>query len=90
MAEENTKKTKLALKSFVLKDENSTQLILAHKQISENEHYVFTRGETEKDKLRCFRLELVEGEHYHAVEVLNLGQMAEVARVMSEAVQENQ
>lgn len=77
------KKKKLALKSFVLADENnSEQLILAHKQFSETEHFVFTHGENTHDKLRCFCLTQVEGENYRVQEVLNPKYIAEVAQVM--------
>lgn len=81
--EESTKKTRLALKSFTLADENnSRQLILAHKQFGENDHFVFTHGENANGKLRCFRLSLVEGESYRAQELLNPQSIADVAQLM--------
>ena len=74
------KKKKLALKSFTIDD--SEQLILAHKQISENEHFVFTHGENEHDKLRCFCLVQLEGDNYRVQEVLNPQYVADVAQAM--------
>lgn len=86
----NEKKKKLALKSFVLADENnSEQLILAHKQISETEHFVFTHGEDAHDKLRCFCLTQMEGESYRVQEVLNPKHISEVAQAMGVAQDTN-
>lgn len=89
-SQENPKKTKLALKSFVLGTDNSRQLILAHKQFDENEHFVFTQGENANDKLRCFRLTQTQGANFQVYEVVNPQRIAEIAQFLGVDEQEIQ
>lgn len=80
--EQKKAREQLGLKSFNLGAEG-IQVILAHKQINDVEHIVFTQGEQPNAKLRCFKLSRVdEKNHYHAEEYLNAAQIADAARIL--------
>lgn len=83
MMTDETNVNELGLKSFELAPEQGgTQVILAHKQISAQEHLVFTHGDNENDRLKCFKLSHLDGERFRAIQLVQPEAIAEAARLL--------
>lgn len=59
------------------------QIILAHKQVSPQDHLVVAASAQEKPaKLKCFKLTHLDSEKYHATEYVSPEKIAEFSRLM--------